>query len=290
MSSRVAASASRSRVLRAREDVTVYPVEEKVGEDFLQRLIVELLRPMVERWLAEQGVVALTGADQFVYFRRGDTRKRVAPDVFVLPGVRPGRRVRSWKTWEEGIVPSFALEVVSLDVDKDYIDAPTLYRELGVKELVVFDPDYEAEPGRYRFQVFRLSKSRGVVREVTNEDRVRSKTLGCWIRATGVGETTRLRLATGPHGDALVPTDAEEREHERTEKEAERAAKEHERAEKERERAAKEHERAEKERERAAKEAERAEKERERARRIALEEELARLKARTTSASRGRKR
>src|SRR5262249_42553702 len=80
---------------------TVYPTEHKVGEDLLQRLIVELLRPLVERWLASRGTPSLTGADQFIYFRRGDVRGRVAPDVFVLPGVRPGRRVRSWKTWEE---------------------------------------------------------------------------------------------------------------------------------------------------------------------------------------------
>ncbi|MFO0554330.1 MAG: Uma2 family endonuclease [Polyangiaceae bacterium] len=201
--------------LQAREDVTVYPVEEKVGEDLLQRLIIEVLRPLVERWLTDRGVTGLTGADQFIYFKRGDVRKRVAPDVFVLPGVRPGRRVRSWKTWEEGVAPSFALEVVSLDVDKDYVDAPALYRELGVEELIIFDPDFEAEPHRYRFQVYRFGKSRRVVRQVTNEDRVRSKTLSCWVRATGVGETTRLRLATGTHGDELVLTDAERAEHER---------------------------------------------------------------------------
>ncbi|MFO0554316.1 MAG: Uma2 family endonuclease [Polyangiaceae bacterium] len=242
--------------LQAREDVTVYPVEEKVGEDLLQRLIIEVLRPLVERWLAERGVTGLTGADQFIYFKRGDVRRRVAPDVFVLPGVRPGRRVRSWKTWEEGmVVPSFALEVVSLDVDKDSVDAPALYRDLGVGELVIFDPDFEAEPGRYRFQVYRFGKSRRVVPQVTNEDRVQSKALGCWIRATGAGETTRLRLATGAHGDELVPTDAERAEREQ----------------------------AEKERERAEKERERTEKERERALRLELEQELAQLKRRTSS-------
>src|SRR5262249_23491487 len=138
----------------------------------LQRLVVELLRPLIERWLAEKKVRAFTGADQFIYFRQGDVRRRVAPDVFVLPGVRPGRRIRSWKAWEARIVPSFALEVVSSDVDKDYIDAPTLYRELGVNELLVFDPDFEDEPQRFRFQLYRQVARRGLLRvTVTNEDR-----------------------------------------------------------------------------------------------------------------------
>jgi len=251
----------------ADDDVTVYPVEEKVGEELLQRWIIELLRPLVERWLASRKVIALTGADQFIYFRRGDTRGRLAPDVFVLPGVRPNRRIRSWKTWIERVVPSFALEVVSRDVDKDYIDGPELYRELGVQELVIFDPDFEEEPDRFRFQVYRQVGKRGLVRaEVTNEDRVRSRVLKCWLRVIGVGEEMRLRIATGPSGEVLYPTEAE-----------------HERAEKERER-------AEKERERAEKERERAEKERERAGRKVLEAELARLREELERARPRRKR
>ena len=189
-----------------------------MGEDLLQRRIMELLRPLVERWLAERGIKALTGADQFVYFRRGDTRGRVAPDVFVLPGIEPGRRIRSWKVWQEGIVPSFALEVVSTDVDKDYIDAPALYRELGVRELVIFDPDFEADGDqtRFRFQVYRHVARRGLVRVlVTNEDRVASRQLGCHLRAVGAAGQTLLRLALGPNGDELYPTPDEEKERER---------------------------------------------------------------------------
>ncbi|MCC6874889.1 MAG: Uma2 family endonuclease, partial [Sandaracinaceae bacterium] len=160
----------------------------------------------------------------------------VAPDVFVLPGVRPTRRIRSWKTWTEGTVPSFALEVVSQDVDKDYIDAPALYRELGVEELVIFDPDFEDDPDRLRFQVYRRVGKRGLVRVLaTNEDRARSKVLGCWLRATGQGEELRLRLATGDQGEVLFPTEAED---EREAKEREREAKEREREAKEREREA----------------------------------------------------
>jgi hypothetical protein len=51
---------------RSAPDTTVYPVEEKVGEERLQHLIIELLRPLVARYLEKRGVLALTGADQFI--------------------------------------------------------------------------------------------------------------------------------------------------------------------------------------------------------------------------------
>jgi Uma2 family endonuclease len=250
------------RAVPAGRDITVYPVEETVGEavgeGILQRLISEQLRPLVARWFETKNVTAFVGADQFIYFRPGDVRKRVVPDVYVLQGVSPTRRIGAWKVWEEGVVPNLAFEIVSTNVDKAYIDSPPLYDELGVSELVIFDPDYEVEPGRVRFQVYRRLARRGLVRvTVTNEDRVRSKVLGCWLRAVGSGDSLRLRLAVGPSGDELFPTESE----------AASAEAARERAEKERERAEKEHERA--------------------ARRLA-EEEIARLRAELAAAKRSK--
>ena len=215
-------------------DPTVYPVEEKVGEDTLQRLIVELLRPLVERWLAQRGVQALVGADQFIYWKQFDPHQRVAPDVYVLPGVPPGTYVSAWKTWESGIVPSFCFEVVSTDWRKDYAEALPRYEALGVIELVVFDPRFAERSDGRRWQVYRRLGRRGFVRvEATNADRVRSKVLGCWLRAVGDERAVRVRLATGARGDDLVPTPEEAEEAERIAREAERAAKETERAAKE---------------------------------------------------------
>jgi hypothetical protein len=197
---------------RLAHDPTIYPTEDKsLGEESLQRFIIELLRPLVERWLSERGVEAFTGADLFIYWRQHDATRRVAPDVFVLPGVRPGRRLKSWKTWETGTVPTFALEVVSGDADKDYVEAPRAYDEMGASELIVFDPDYEIAGDRFRFQVFRRLKGRGLVRvEATNADRVKSRALACFIRSVGAGESTRLRVASGEDGQDLFAT-AEER-------------------------------------------------------------------------------
>src|ERR1043165_8981388 len=91
-------------------DPTIYPVVERVGENTLQRSIVELLRPLIERWFRHRGVRAFVGADQFIYYVQHAPTERVAPDIYVLPGVRQGTPISVWKTWERGIVPSFGLE------------------------------------------------------------------------------------------------------------------------------------------------------------------------------------
>jgi hypothetical protein len=212
-SSRMRATASRRQV----PDPTIYHEEERVGEDILQRWIVELLRPLLQWWLTNRGVEALVGADQFIYWRQHDPRARVAPDIYVLPGVEPQTRVRTWKVWQDRVVPSFALEVVSQDWEKDYGEAVERYAALGVPELLMFDPGWDEHPDGMRWQVLRRVGRRGLVRvEATRGDRVRSKALACWLRAVGSGQEVRVRIATGKHGDDIVPT-AEE---------AERAAKE----------------------------------------------------------------
>ncbi len=228
------------------EDPTFYPVEEKLGEDSLQTFVAELFRGLVERHLAMQGKPTFVGADQFIYWVQHHPEKVLAPDVYVLPGVPRDGRVTCLKTWEAGVVPSFALEIVSPNsVDKDYRLAPERYAELGVAELLVFDPDYRRGKDRLRFQVFRRVRGKLARVTVTKEDRVRSRVLGCWIRAVGTGGGIRLRLATGTGGDTLIPTEAEA-ERARAEQADARAEQERARAEQERARAEQADARAEK--------------------------------------------
>jgi len=190
----------------------------------LQRWILELLRPLLQWWLTGRGVKAFVGADQFIYWRQHDPHARIAPDLYVLPGVDPYTRVRTWKLWQDRVAPSFALEVVSQDWEKDYTEAPQRYRQLRVPEVVIFDPGCDEHADGVRWQVFRRVGKRGLVRvEASRADRVRVKGLGCWLRAVGEGRDTRLRIAVGLRGEELVPTAEEE---ERAAKEAERAAKE----------------------------------------------------------------
>jgi hypothetical protein len=191
-----------------------YPETDHRGEHELQRFIAELLRPLIERWLASRGVVAHAGADTFVYWVEGDPTQRVAPDVYVIDGVAQSLEEPSWKVWELaeiGARLSLGFEIVSGDWAKDYDDVPVSYSTLGAKELVIFDPAArEGRDKRYLWQVYRRVRGRGLIRvEVSQRDRVRSKTLGCWLRAVDLDGRVRVRLAEGDDGELLFPTEAE---------------------------------------------------------------------------------
>ena len=95
-------------------DPTVYRGEDDVGEHELQTYILELLRPLIERYLRDQGIDAHVGSDQFIYWRQHDPQACVAPDIYVLPGVPQGIAIDVWKVWERGVVPDFVLEVVGV--------------------------------------------------------------------------------------------------------------------------------------------------------------------------------
>ena len=148
---------------RLDQDPTVYPIEDDVGEGSLQRFISELLRMLIEIWLRSRGRAAFVGADQYFYWQQYNPSESVAPDVYVLPGVPPGVRIGAWKVWETGRVPSFAFEVVSQNVEKDYLQSPAKYDRLGVEELIVFDPDHRESSDRVRWQIFRRTP-RGFLR------------------------------------------------------------------------------------------------------------------------------
>ena len=186
-----------------------FPSTDDVGETILQFLIRTLLHGLVTRWLAERGEPAFVGSDQFVYWDPQDPRKSLAPDLFVLPGVDRHRDVRSWQVWAEGgVVPSLAVEVVSSDdIAKDYDVGPRRYAELGVRELVIFDPEPSGKR-RVRWQVYRRQGQGPLLLAVREaSDRVWSEVLGCFLReVAGDDGMPRIRLATAAAGEALVPT------------------------------------------------------------------------------------
>jgi hypothetical protein len=114
--------------------------------------------------------------------------------------------------------------IVSSDKGKDYVLSPQRYDELGTRELVLYDPEFEQRRDGRRFQVFRCLKGRGLSQvEVTNADRGRSKVLGCYLREVPAGRSVRLRLrlGVGKGGDEMFLTALEV---ERAATEAERAA------------------------------------------------------------------
>lgn len=196
------------------DDPTFYPEVDNVGEDVIQRFVAEAFRPLVQRYLDFRGEVAFVGADQFMYYIKGNPRACTSPDVYVLPGVKltDYRRIGCWKMWQTNLPPSFALEIMSESDDghKDREKSPQRHDALGTKELLVFDPYVDDLSGRTRFRLFRRNeKGRLALVLVTNIDRVWSETLGCYVRAVGVSDEVRLRLATGVDGEMLFPTEAE---------------------------------------------------------------------------------
>ena len=257
-------------------DPTHYPVSEKVPENLLNRDIAGTLRHLIERWLAERGETARVGSDQFVYWVQYQPTRTVAPDVYVLPGVDPETEITAWKTWETRVVPSLAVEVVGLDVRKDYELAPGRYDELGVRELCVYDPRPEKGASRMRFQVWRRRRGKLVQVARTDADRVRSAVLGCFLREVGRGAAQRLRLGTGRDGGVLYPTAEEE---ERTVREAAERDREAERTGREVAERDRDAERAAREAERTTREVAERDRDAERAAREAAEEELARVRA-----------
>jgi Putative restriction endonuclease len=251
--------------LAKRPDPTVYPVSGHRGESTFELFTRVALLPLFERHLAARGQATFVGSKQFIYWVQFEPTRSVCPALYVVPGLALRTRVGNIKTWLDGRVPSFALEIASPGAPSACVQLPERYAELGVRELVIYDPKAARRRGEgVVWQVYRRLSKRGFVQvEATQADRVRSKVLGCFLREVrGPRGALELRLGAGPSGDELVPTEAES-----------------ERAEKERERAEKERERAEKERERAEKERAQAEKERERAARLEAEAEVAKLRA-----------
>ncbi|MCC3447255.1 MULTISPECIES: Uma2 family endonuclease [unclassified Microcoleus] len=80
-------------------------------------------------------------ANSFVYYEEGNKSAVVAPDIYVVFGVRKRQR-DNYKIWKEaGIAPQFVLEITSettQDVDQE--TKPEIYRSLGVREYFQYDP------------------------------------------------------------------------------------------------------------------------------------------------------
>ncbi|MGB3266548.1 MAG: Uma2 family endonuclease [Microcoleus sp.] len=80
-------------------------------------------------------------ANSFVYYEEGNKAAVVAPDIYVVFGVRKRQR-DNYKIWKEaGIAPQFVLEITSettQDVDQE--TKPETYRSLGVREYFQYDP------------------------------------------------------------------------------------------------------------------------------------------------------
>jgi Uma2 family endonuclease len=181
-----------------------FPVEEKVPEGKRHLLLRTALFLVLRKELVGR---AATGCDQFVYWNARQPRRCLAPDVFVKLGVEDSL-FDSWKSWQQGGVPELAVEILSeFDTPEDRIERKIeRYHELGVREVVYFDPD--AAPAS-RIRVWdRISED--LVERVVDTDSTPCVVLGLhWVVAPLPGVDVALRLARDAEGRDLLLTDEE---------------------------------------------------------------------------------
>ncbi|MEO1132631.1 MAG: Uma2 family endonuclease [Cyanobacteria bacterium J06639_1] len=121
----------------------VYPTGdgEPVAETFAHLYAILIILEVLRQYLEGQQAAIL--ANQFMYYAQGFPKLRVAPDVMVVFGVKPGGR-DNYKIWEEGQVPAVIFEITSKGTRQTDVNAKkTLYESLGVLEYWLFDPKGE---------------------------------------------------------------------------------------------------------------------------------------------------
>ena len=120
-----------------------YPEGPKVPEgDMQMRRRIELAVAL-RSWMSEHRPDAWVCCDINIYYREGNPRIVVAPDIAVAFGADRAavENKPTYKVWEAGAVPSFALEIASHTTYKrDLHEKPASFADLGVTEYWRFDP------------------------------------------------------------------------------------------------------------------------------------------------------
>ena len=132
--------------------------------------------------------------NMMMYYKEGEPRHSVSPDVFVAMGVEDKDR-RTYLLWREAKGPDFVLEVTSRSTRRnDQRTKRALYERMGVAEYVLYDPlgEYLEPP----LQGFRLVGGRYVEWEGTRlpwgEPALRSEVLGLSLHVRARDRALRL--------------------------------------------------------------------------------------------------
>jgi Uma2 family endonuclease len=198
----------------------VYPTSDgrPMAETDRHREIMYALIKVLQAFYTGDPNVYVSG-NLLLYYVPGDKRRHIAPDVFVVKGVRNHERL-NYLLWEEKKGPSLTIEVTSSstrseDVKKKFL----LYQDtLKVQEYFLFDPfeEYLHPPLLgYRLRQGRYSPIRPV------QGRLPSTVLGLHLEKGGLD----LRLYN-PRTGQWLPTPDErlvqaEAENERLQRELE---------------------------------------------------------------------
>jgi len=111
-----------------------------MAESNLHVSIIIQIREVLRYWL-RAAKNACVYANMLLYFREGNPKARVAPDVFVVLGVPFNVMQRSYKIWEEQQSPQVIFEITSRKTQAtDLGKKRFVYARLGVAEYYLFDP------------------------------------------------------------------------------------------------------------------------------------------------------
>ena len=182
MNTNIAVKLPKNKILPTNGEV-FYPTEElkKMGETDFHFQQIKLLFDMLQFFFESRQDVYFA-SDIMFYYEEGNANKRFAPDLMVCFGISNKKR-RSYKLWEEKVMPSVIIEVASEATwEKDVTTKRRLFEKLGVAEYYVIDPEYKYLPQpilAYRLEFGEL------VRLSIQNDRVFSEVLNLEIVNTG---------------------------------------------------------------------------------------------------------
>ncbi len=151
------------------------------------------------------------GNDNFIYYEEGDITKVVAPDIFVVFGVKKYPLRRSFYTWSEGAVPVAVFEFLSdATADQDRDEKVQVYlKEMGVQEFFIHQPEMD-KPAEF----FGWRRAFGDIVEIVPDAAggLFSEALNLWFRWEE-DHTTRVRLLRPslPDGTPINTSVEEER-------------------------------------------------------------------------------
>ncbi len=136
-----------------------YPTSDgkPMGETDVHRNVMAAAIDVLQMFYAGQTVYV--SGNILVYYRPGNKRRHVSPDVLVVKGLEPRDR-DNYLLWEEGRAPNVVIEVTSESTrEEDLQDKFEIYRdEIRVVEYFLFDP--RAEYLNPVLQGYRLRRGR----------------------------------------------------------------------------------------------------------------------------------
>jgi Uma2 family endonuclease len=199
---------ARMHAIPLRQDDVFYPESDgqPIGETQIHlHEIFYLIEAFEKRFQAEDDVYV--GGDLLLYYRQGDPKKVICPDVMVVRGVPKLPMRRTFKLWGEGEAPCLVIEVSSESTqDKDFGSKKSLYESLGIEEYFLYDPLAERIP---QIQAFRLADD-GRYQPVDPEPdgSLVSQTTGVTLRMEG-DRIRMIETATGRPFLRIEEMDAE---------------------------------------------------------------------------------